>query len=50
MIYHVACAALFSIRQGKIKIVLRLCFGAAEIGSFDVVALFGMTFVSGIAR
>ncbi|MCC8962967.1 hypothetical protein H8A95_11790 [Bradyrhizobium sp. Pear76] len=50
MIYHVACAALFSIRRGKIKIVLRLCSGAAEIGSFDVLALLGMTFVSGIVR
>ncbi|MGX1104809.1 MULTISPECIES: hypothetical protein [Bradyrhizobium] len=43
MIYHVSCAALFSIRRDRIKIVLRRRSGAAEIRLFDFVVLFEMT-------
>ncbi|MBR1159001.1 hypothetical protein [Bradyrhizobium elkanii] len=43
MIYHAGCAALFSIRRSRIKIVLRLRPGAAEIRLFDFVVLFELT-------
>ncbi|MCP1849117.1 hypothetical protein ACVIHH_004930 [Bradyrhizobium sp. USDA 4518] len=43
MIYHVSCAVLFSIWKDRIKIVLCLRSGAAEIRLFDVVVLFEMT-------
>ncbi|MVT63844.1 hypothetical protein GPL21_01780 [Bradyrhizobium pachyrhizi] len=43
MIYHDRCAALFYIRKDRIKIVLHLRSGAAEIRLFNVVVLFEMT-------
>ncbi|MGX1347156.1 hypothetical protein AB7M49_000732 [Bradyrhizobium elkanii] len=43
MIYHAGCAAFFSIRRNRIKIVLRLRPGGAEIRLFDFVVLFELT-------
>jgi hypothetical protein len=43
VIYHVSYAALFSIWKDRIKIVLRLRSGAAEIRLFDFVVLFEIT-------